>query len=128
MYEQANENINKGLSLGARIFLGSIAALFGIVMVLIGKDATHPLGVIGFGVFCILIAVACVATGRARQFVGSIIGTLMFLVGIAYVGHELVAGPAVSGSRAEPSVLNAVLYLVFIGIPGASYAYRTRFG
>ncbi len=128
MYEQANETINEGLSLGARIFLGSIAALFGLMMVLVGKDSLHPVGVVGFGVFCILIAVACVTTGRARQFVGSIIGTLTFLVGIAYLGHELMAGPAISGSRAQPSVLNAVLYLIFIGIPGASYAYRARFG
>jgi tellurite resistance protein TehA-like permease len=128
VYEQANKSINEGLSLGARIFLGSIAALFGAMMVLTGEGAANPAGVIGFGVFCILIAVVCVVRGRVRQFVGSVIGTLIFLAGLAYLAHQLLGGTLISASRGEPSVLNAVLYLVFIGIPGATYAYKARFG
>ena len=75
-----------------------------------------------------MIAVVCVVRGRVRQFVGSVIGTLIFLAGLAYLAHQLLGGTLISASRGEPSVLNAVLYLVFIGIPGATYAYKARFG
>jgi hypothetical protein len=33
-----------------------------------------------------------------------------------------------SDSRARPFVYDAVIYLLFIGIPGIVYAYKVRFG
>ena len=128
MYEAANEKINEGLGLGARIFIGAIAGLFGIFMVLAGMGPERSLGSIVFGAFCLMIAIVCATRGRVRQFFGSFIGTVIFLVGIAYLVHELKAGPLVSDSRAKPSAVNAILYLVFIGIPGATYAWKARFG
>jgi hypothetical protein len=128
VYGTANRTINTGLSRGARILLGSVAALFGVMMFVAAQGSTHPVGIMGFGVFCLLIAVACGTWGRVRQFVGSIIGTVIFLAGIWYLVDELLSGPATSGSRSEPSVLNAIFFLVFFGIPGAAYAYNARFG
>jgi predicted membrane channel-forming protein YqfA (hemolysin III family) len=128
MYEQANESINQGLSLGARIVLGAMAALFGGVMIMIAPSMPKPLAIYFFGAFCCAIAITCFTTGRVRQFVGSIIGSTIFLAGVAYLVHEVFLGHLWPTRSSEPSVLNAIFYLSFIGIPGAAYAYNARFG
>lgn len=128
MYEQANETINQGLSLGARIFLGSISGLFGVVMILVAPPTDKAVFFYLFGAFCLFISIACFTRGRIRQFVGSTIGVAIFIAGLAYLVAELTAGIYWSGQRSEPSVFNALLYLLFIGVPGAAYAYRARFG
>ena len=130
MYEQAEQSIHEGLSLGARICLGSFAAVIGAMMILIAgpESGSKAAFFYGFGAFCLCIAVACVSTGRARQFVGSVIGTLVFLAGVAYLFAQIGDGVFWSSRRSEPSAFMAVLYLLFIGIPGAAYAFRTRFG
>ena len=127
MYEQANEKINDGLSLGARILLGSISCLFGAVMILVAPPTDNAPYFYLFGAFCLFITIACFTRGRVRQFVGSTIGAVIFLAGLAYLFAELTAGVLWSDRRSEPSVLNALLCLFFIGIPGAAYAYKTRF-
>ncbi len=128
MYEQANKSINRGLSLGARIFLGVVAGLFGIVMFLVAPPTEKAIFFYLFGTFCLLISVACFTQSRLRQFVGSVLGSSIFVLGLVYLIAEVSGGSLWSGRRSEPSVFNAALYLVFIGIPGAAYAYRTRFG
>ena len=128
MYEQANKTINQGLSLGARITLGVISGLFGVVMLLIAPPTDKAIYFYLFGVFCLLITVASFTKGRVRQFVGSSIGSAIFIMGLAYLVSELAGGVFWSGRRSEPSVFNAVMYLVFIGVPGAAYAYKARFG
>lgn len=129
MYERANSEINRGLSLGARLLLGCVSALFGLVMVL-AAPTREPRAVwfYAFGVFCFFITLACFTSGRVRQFIGSIIGCTIFLVGVAYLAVELSGGVFWSGSRASPSAYNAANYLLFIGIPGVVYAYKVRFG
>ena len=129
MYERANTEINRGLSFGARLLLGFMAALFGLVMVLTAPTG-EPRAVwfYAFGVFCFFIAVACFTSGRVRQFIGSLIGCTIFLVGVAYLVAELSGGTLWSGSRGSPSVYNAAKYLLLIGIPGVAYAYKVRFG
>jgi hypothetical protein len=128
MYQQANDSItHQGLSLGARIFLGSVSALFGAAMFAMAAPP-HTVEFSVFGAFCMFIALACFTRGRLRQFIGSCIGTAIFLAGLWYLGSEISEGPLASGRRSEPSVLNALLYLFFIGIPGAAYAYKARFG
>ncbi len=128
MYEQANETINQGLSLGARITLGIISGLFGIVMLLVAPPNDKAIYFYMFGAFCLLITVACFTKGRVRQFVGSSIGSAIFIMGLVYLGAELTGGVFWTGRRSEPSVFNAVMYLIFIGVPGAAYALKTRFG
>ena len=130
MYERAARSINRGLSLGARIFLGSIAALFGLLMILIASPETGSKAIFfyGLGAFCLSIAVACFTSGRVRQFVGSAIGCIIFLTGVWYLAAEVHTGALWSSRRSDPSAYKAVLYLLFIGLPGLSYAYRARFG
>jgi hypothetical protein len=128
MYEQANETINEGLSLGARITLGLISGLFGVVILLIAPPTDEALFPYLFGSFCLFVTIACFTRGRVRQFVGSIIGTAIFVIGLWYLASELLAGVFLSGGRSEPSVFNALFYLSFIGVPGAIYAYKARFG
>ena len=128
MYEQANETITHGLSLGARITLGAVAGMFGAVMLLIAPPTDKAIYFYLFGAFCLFITIASFTKSRVRQFVGSIVGTAMFLVGLVYLVSELFDGTLWSGRRSEPSVYNALLYIFFIGVPGAIYAYKARFG
>jgi hypothetical protein len=128
MYREAAEAINHGLSLGARLLLGAFAALFGIVMVLIAPPTDKAVFFYFFGVFFLLIALACLTQGRVRQFIGSVVGCVIFGLGVWYLVMEFFHGVYWSATRVEPSMLNACLYLVFIGIPGAAYACRVRFG
>ena len=128
MYEQANETITQGLSLGARVLLGVISGLFGIVMLLIAPPTDKAIYFYLFGAFCLFITVACFTRGRVRQFVGSSIGSAIFVMGLVYFVSELAGGAFWSGRRSEPSVFNALMYLICIGVPGAAYALKTRFG
>ncbi|WEN15447.1 hypothetical protein PY254_01865 [Rhodanobacter sp. AS-Z3] len=128
MYREAAEAINRGLSLGARLLLGSFSALFGIVMMLTAQPTDNAIFFYLIGAFFLLIAVACVTRGRVRQFIGSVVGCVMFALGVWYLVTEFFRCVYWSDSRAQPSALNACLYLAFIGIPGAAYAYRARFG
>jgi hypothetical protein len=129
MYERANAEINRGLSFGARLLLGFVAGLFGLIMVLTAPvGESRAIGFYGFGFFCLLISIACFTSGRVRQFIGSLIGCAIFAVGVAYLVAELFGGPLWSGRRSSPFVFNAVMYLLFIGIPGVVYAYKARFG
>ena len=128
MYQQANETINEGLSFGARITLGFFAGLFGVVMVLVAPPTDKAVYFYMFGAFCLLIAVACITKGRVRQFVGSVIGGAIFFMALVYVVFEVTAGVFWSGARSESSVINALMFFVFFGIPGAAYVYKVRFG
>jgi drug/metabolite transporter (DMT)-like permease len=128
MYRAADETINRGLSLGARILLGTVAALFGVIMVLFATTSEKPFGAYLFGALCFVVALACFTYGRVRQFLGSIIGSAMFVAGVFYLADEIFDGKLLSGSRAEPSVLNAILYLALIGLPGGAYVLKARFG
>lgn len=128
MYQEAERTINHGLSLGARLLLGVFAMLFGAVMVLVAPPTDKAIYFYLFAGFCLLLALICFTQGQARQFIGSLIGCTIFGLGIWYLVVELSSGPAWSGARSQPSILNACSYLVFIGIPGAAYAYRARFG
>ena len=122
------EQINKGLSPFARFIIGIFSALFGAVMVLIAPPTDKAVSFYAFGIFCFLISAACVTKGRARQFVGSVIGTMLLILSGWYLYSELTGGPFFSGRRGEPSVVNALLFFAAFGIPGAAYAIKTKFG
>ena len=130
MNPDANEIVDEGLSLGARLFLGGICALIGAMMVLIAspEEGAKKLFFYGFAAFCFLIAFASVARGRVGQFLGSTIGTLIFAIGVWYFASLVSSGQNISPTRSEPSVLNALLFLLFVGLPGATYAWSARFG
>ncbi|OBR76803.1 hypothetical protein [Xanthomonas arboricola] len=128
MYQRAERTINHGLSLGARLLLGAFAMLFCAVMVVVAPPTDKAIYFHLFAAFCLLLALACFTQGRVRQFIGSLIGCTIFGLGIWYLVVELSRAPTWLGARSQPSVLNACLYLLFIGFPGAAYAYRARFG
>lgn len=130
MYENAEAVITGGLSRGARITLGVTTALCGAAMFLVAPPMSEPraLGFHAFSVFCFLIAAACFTSGRTRQFIGSVIGCAIFLIGAAYLAEQLLKGSLLSERRGDTSVAGASLFFFSIGLPGAAYAYRTRFG
>ena len=130
LHEDAVPVAEPGLGLGARIVLAFFAGVFGIGMIAMASPETgaKKLFFYAFGAFCLLIATACVTQGRFRQFVGSVIGCVAFLVGIVYLGHELLGGRFLSSGRSGTSVFQAVVFLLVFGVPGASYALSHRFG
>lgn len=128
MYEATNTTIRRGLSKGARLLLGSVAGLFGLLMLLMAGTSSSPAGFVAFGIFCLAIAIACATSGRVRQFFGSVVGSAIFGLAVWYLWSQAVGGPVTSDSRAEPSLLNAALFLVFLGLPGGSYAISAKFG
>ena len=128
MYREGEEIINKGLSPFSRILLGLFSGLFGVVMVITAPDNDKSIFFYLFGGFCFLICFACIVKGKARQFLGSIIGVCIFLLSLGYLVNEIIGGPLISGSRSEPSVINAIAFLILFGIPGLSYALRVKFG
>jgi hypothetical protein len=128
VYRTAAVHINRGLSLVPRLILGFFALLFGVVMFLVAPPGPKAVYFYVFAGFCVLISIACIVRGRARQFVGSVIGTLLFLFTATYVVYEVWSGTLLFSGRAEPSIWNSGLCLLFFGLPGAAYALRVRFG
>lgn len=128
MYKTAEKEITRGLSPAARGVLALFAGLFGVGMMLMAPSSAETGGVFAFGALCILVAVACVTRGRVRQFVGSTIGVSLLGLSVAYVWSQVSGGPLDSGQRSEPSVRNAILFLLAFGIPGITYAARAKFG
>lgn len=133
MYKEAEKQINSGLSLVPRIILGSVSGLFGVVLIFLGADGyTHKVanwfGYFAIGMFCSLIALVCVTWGRVRQFIGSCIGVIIFVLACGYLVDQLAGGILMSGKRSEPSVLNAILFMIAFGVPGLAYALKARFG
>src|SRR3990172_1192605 len=108
MYKAAEEQINKGLSPFARFILGFFSALFGVLMVLTAPPTEKSPYFYAFGIFCFLISVACFTKGRLRQFVGSTIGSVLFLLSTGYLVLQFMGGPFLSDRRSEPSVANAI--------------------
>ncbi|TFV90136.1 hypothetical protein E4K72_21125 [Oxalobacteraceae bacterium OM1] len=118
------------MSLGARILIAVVACLSGGIMLLHGTtaDPEHAWVSYVFGGFCISIAAASVLRGRAARFFGSVVGSCVFLMGLLYLGQEILGGPVFSGRRSQPSVFNALMFMIVFGIPGAVYAFNARFG
>lgn len=118
------------MSLGARIIIAIFAVLFGSIMVLHGTsaDPNKAWFSYAFGAFCFFIAAACVLKGRAAAFCGSLVGSCVFLAALFYLVHAWQSEPLSSGGRSQPSILNALMFLVVFGIPGLLYAWRAKFG
>ena len=128
MYRAAEEVINRGLNPFSRILLALFSGLFGVVIVITAPDTDKEIFFYMLGGFCFLICIACVVQGKPRQFLGSVIGICLFFVSLVYLFYETLGGSLVSGSRGKPSAINAILFLIFFGIPGLRYAMRVRFG
>ncbi|PHS14988.1 MAG: hypothetical protein COA86_15110 [Kangiella sp.] len=128
MYKVAEEKINEGLSPFSRIFLGSISALFGFMMILIAPPTDKLIYFYLFGGFCLVIALACIFKGRIRQFLGSIIGLVLVFLSGWYLISQILNDGAMFSERSGQSIFNAILFTVFFGVPGLTYAIKTKFG
>jgi hypothetical protein len=128
IHKVAAQKINQGLSLASRIIRSGFSALSGVTMILMAPSFDKTLYFYEFGVFCLLITVACVTQGRVRQFIGSTIGTVLSCAALGYLYVEMRSGTFISNSRSSPSLPNAIGFLVAFGVPGALYALKTRFG
>lgn len=128
MYRVANQKINEGLSPVARFILGVFSGLFGLMMVAIAPESDKQIYFHLFGGFCLFICFACVVKGRFRQFLGSVIGICLLVLSTGYLVSQIFGGGPLFSERSEQSIFNAVLFTVFFGIPGLTYAYKTKFG
>jgi len=127
VYEQVQEVLGKGLSPGARIFLGLISGLFGLMMILYPPGMTKPIAIYGFGAFCLVICIMCITKGVVRNFLGRVIGAITFCLSMWYFYGEITSGPVVYGSKSQPSVLDAILFFFAFGLPGAWFAIKGHF-
>jgi hypothetical protein len=128
MYKIAADKIKEGLGPGAKLILGAVSALFGVIMVGTASTTQDPFFAAMIGVFCFTITLACFTWGRVRQFLGSSIGVALFCLSIVYFWSQLTGKSLILGNRSEPSILNAVLFVIFFGVPGITYAFHARFG
>jgi len=94
-----------GLSLTARIILASFSALFGAVMILAAPHTDKAVYFYAFGGLCFLICVACIASGRFRQFCGSTIGTILFLLSGWFLYTQVQSGHLFSRGPGDPSLV-----------------------
>lgn len=120
----------ESLGLAARRLLGIPTLLIGLMMAYIATPEAGAKKVFfyGFAGFCFLITVACLAERRAREFAGSVVGACVFLAGLWYLGAMLLEGPSSWLALDQPSALQALLFLLVFGLPGAAYALNVRFG
>lgn len=128
MYTLAEKTIKKGLGSVARILLGAVSAILGLIMVATASGTADPFFATMIGAFCFAITLTCATWGRVRQFVGSFIGVALFGLSLAYLWSQVTGGPLFGSSRSEPSILAAVLFVIFLGVPGITYTAVARFG
>ena len=128
MHEVAAEKISEGLSLPARIILFIFSSLFGAIMFLTAPDSEKAIYFYAFSIFCFSIGIACISKGRVRQFIGSLIALAIVIMALWYLYSEVVAGVWFSGSRSNPSFLNAIFFSFAFGLPSVLYISKARFG
>lgn len=130
MYREAQKILGKGLSPFARILLGFFSALFGVVLIwleYLSTNSQNPYAMYAFGFFCLSISFACIVKGAARKFIGRVIGAAVFLLSGWYLYSMVSTGAFLSGSRSEPSIINAIIFFVVFGLPGIWYAVFVKF-
>ena len=130
MYRTAQKVLGKGLSPFSRYLLGTVSGVFGIVLIyleFITSQSKTPLVMYLFGAFCILISLACFTYGAKRKVIGRVIGLSVFIVSLWYLYSQFTDGNLNSGSRGQPSILNAIAFFIFFGLPGIWYALYAKF-
>ena len=128
MYREAYEKITDGLGLIPRLILAFFSFLLALPMLLIASNPDAPIFYLGIGAFCALIGFSCITKGRVRQFLGSTIGLIVFLLAVWYLVSQLSFDRSLPLSKNEPSLLNAILFFFVFGLPGAAYSLSVRFG
>ncbi|AOT08721.1 hypothetical protein S4054249_13040 [Pseudoalteromonas luteoviolacea] len=96
-------------------------------MILIAPDLSNPIGIYLFGVFCLIIFVMCVTSGKVRNYLGRLVGLIVFGLSIWYFFGQLGNGDFILGKRSEPSMLNSILFFFAFGLPGILFAVKGQF-
>jgi hypothetical protein len=117
------------MSPGLRSVLAVAAGLSGVMMIVAAPPTDKAPMFHTVGAFCFVLMGACLTRGRTAQFFGSIVGISVFVVGCWYLA-SMIAELRISmgAGRSQPSVRNAILFLVTFGLPGAAYAWHAGFG
>ena len=125
------------MSQGARIFLGIavllIAAGF-LALVPFMKDVSPQAGpaMAICGLFCGVIAVACLATASQPVTI-RIIGGTVFLLSALYIINQVITfssiGDEIEGTkmRSRPSIFNSVGFMLLVGLPSGYAALKGRY-
>ena len=130
MYREAQKVLGKGLSPFTRFLLGLVSGFFGVVLIwleYLSKNSQSPYGMYAFGIFCLSISLACITKGIVRKTIGRVIGVTVFVLSGWYLYSMVSAGVASTGSRSEPSIINAILFFFAFGLPGIWYAIFAKF-
>jgi membrane-bound ClpP family serine protease len=118
----------QGLSVVSRSILAFFSLLFGIVMCLTAPDNGKAIYFYAFGALCFVIGLACITTGRLRQFFGSVIGTGLVILSAWFVFSQIASGHVMSRGPGDPSLVGSMLFSLAFGLPGFRYVMRVRFG
>jgi hypothetical protein len=113
-----------GFSLSSRIVIAAASAAFGGLMLVIAPAADHSIGAYGIAASAFLIPVACLATGRGREFALSVLGVEILCVMLWYVGTRIET----PDGRRDPMTMKMIVAIFAFGIPAYQYALRKRFG
>jgi hypothetical protein len=125
------------MSQGARITLGVamlvLAAGF-MALVPLMKDVSPQAGpgAAICGLFCGLIAVACLSTA-SQPITIRIIGGTVFLLSVLYIVNQVLAFSSIGEElgnakvRSRPSILNSVGFMLLVGLPSGYAALKGRY-
>ncbi len=131
MDETEESTIPRSESRAARLLLGAAAGFFGVLIFIITPGSPSPVSLAMFGMFCIVIALACATRGRVRQFLGSVIASVVFGLALWYLWVTGVGGPVTTDRPillSLLSLLSAMPFFVCFGLPSAAYVVSARFG
>jgi len=113
-----------GFSLISRIVIAAASAAFGGLMLVIAPDADHSIGAYGIAASVFLIPMACLTTGRVREFALSVLGVQTLSIMLWYVGTQIET----PDGRRDPMTMKVIAAIFALGIPAYQYAFRKRFG
>ena len=114
------------MSTVGRVIIGVICLVSGLGFVMTALYMQNDWILLLLAGFCFAASLAMLARGRVARVSGGLVGLGLFLMGLAYLGYEVVQGVWISGSLGQPSVLNAVHFLLIFSLPGLAYAFSVR--
>lgn len=112
--------IDEGLSKRQKIIIAILSVMFSIGFVVSAPESKHPKFLYILAGFCVLVFVACLAEGRAKDFFGSIIALIFFAIS-AFIVSSLP--PSLTK---ETGILIAIS--IAMAIPSVKYLFKVQFG
>jgi hypothetical protein len=119
--------IGNVLGRGSRTVLGLVSAVIGVVMVVSAPPTDKAFGFYLISLFCFLICVSCIGSARVRHLIGSAVGLVLVACSLWYV-FEVATKGSNAARFGPPSLINALVLFLFLGIPGLMYVGAARFG